>query len=242
MSKKPEAKQPQFDRGRPEGAYQSDAFFPRFTPGIPSDKLSDEDRRPYFELFRYDVDRVVRVARIRAQREDEIEPARRQAFELQGILAEIHPELQRIANLGDPADFIARVTTVFQPRAEETPAADIKVILTQVLDILGAPRRYDRDSYLLEWLREFDRYEVVPRLPPRRESLARLLTEQAIKLYERRLGECPPASRQHWLGQFLAALWKDVGQTVPAGDVDALADRFGRKVEDAVKDLIKFPT
>jgi hypothetical protein len=229
MSKKAEAKQPQFDRGRPEGAYRSDAFFLRFTPGIPLDKLSDEDRRPYFELFRYDVDRVVRVAGIRAQREDEIEPARRQALELQEILAGIHPELQRIANLGDPADFIARVSMVFQPRAKQTPTANIKVTLTQLLDALQGP--HNRNSYLVEWLREFDRYEVMPRLPPRRKSLARHLTEQAMTLYQHRFGERPPASRQHWLGQFLAALWQDIGQTVPDGDVDALADRFGRAVE-----------
>jgi hypothetical protein len=233
MPKKPKADQLQFDRGQPEGAYQSDAFFPRFTPGVPLDKLSDEDRRPYFELFRYDVDRAVRVARIRAQRENEIEPARRQAFNLQKILAEMHPELQRIPNLGDPVDLVARVSMVFRPRAEQTPTTDIKVILTQLLGALQAPMRYDRDSYLLEWLREFDRYEIVPKLPPHRESLARHLTEQVIALYERRLDECPPASRQHWLGQFLAALWQDMGQSVPDGDMDALADRFGRRVEGA---------
>ena len=44
------------------------------------------------------------------------------------------------------------------------------------------------------------------------------------------------AARQHWLSEFLAALWRDIGQT---GDVDALIDRFGRRVEDAVKRLIK---
>jgi hypothetical protein len=50
-----------------------------------------------------------------------------------------------------------------------------------------------------------------------------------------------PASRQHWLGQFLAALWRDIRQTVPAGDMDALADHFGRRVEDAVKHPEKIP-
>jgi hypothetical protein len=237
MPKKPKADQLQFDRGRPEGAYQSDAFFPHFTPVIPLDKLSDEDRRPYFELFRYDVDRAVRVARVRAQREDEIEPARQQAFDLQDTLAEMHPQLQRIANFGDPVDFVARVSTVFQPRAEQTPTTDIKVILTQLLDALQGP--HGRDSYVLEWLREFDRYEVVPRLPPRREPLVRHLIEQAIALHVRRLDTRPPASRQHWQGAFLAALWQDVGQSVPNDDEVALADRFGRRIEDAVKRLIQ---
>jgi hypothetical protein len=321
MSKRPQVEHPRFDRNQPEGAYRSDAFFERFTPGFSSDKPEDhisinllresysalkpeeaapgidgetwqsygekleeklkdlcermhsgsyrshpdepgrpfsiwclEDkivqqavvtvleahRRPHFQLFRFDVERAVRVAQIRAQREDETEPTRRQAFVLLEVLAALRPELERLARFDSDVNFAVQLSAVFQPVAgKKTPAdigRDIRRILIHLFDILRAPMGSGDGSYLLQWLRELEQYEVVPRLPPRRAPLTRHLVEQVIAVYERRIRERPPASRRHWLGQFLAALWRDLHQSLPEGmDEAELDDFFGKKVEDAVR-------
>jgi hypothetical protein len=238
------------DSHRPEGFYRFDAFFPEFTPGIDVRKTrrreveeptpEELDRRPRLELFRYDVRRVARLAQLRTQRENKIQPTRHEAMELRKTLARLRPELVRLSRLDATVDLAARMSGVLRPKPGEPATSSIAVILTQVLDALGAPMRSEDDKqecYLLQWLRELDRYEVVPSLPSRRTertALARHLTEQAIALHELRLSKRPPASRQHWLGQFIAALWRDLQQPFP-DKVSDLDEYFGKKIQDALK-------
>jgi hypothetical protein len=269
-------------RDQPEGTYESDEFFERFTPKVLAENLAQlspeelEDwRERHFKLYRFDVERVVRVAYLRAQRENEIEPARRQANELLEILAHFPPELARLEQFS--VDAIHQIAKVLRSKDGELPLNDPKAILIQVLDLLRAPmsteqllaaaraqfptmpiridgfvqlaRRpslpRDHYSYLMQWLEELGRYEVIPRLAPRRLPLQGHLITQAIALHQRRLSAPPPGARQHWLGGFVAALWVDIGQAHPRSvrrpgqphsrAVLDLEDYFGRKIEKAIR-------
>jgi hypothetical protein len=234
-----------------EGFYRFDAFFPQFTPGVGARKTprrggeempEELGRRARLELFRYDVARMVRIAELRAHRENEIEPTRREASELLEILSQIRPKLMRLSRFNNTVDLAVRISAVLRPKAEKLMAGSIATILTQVLDPLRAPMAEGREqgseqeSYLLQWLRELDGYEPIPSLPHNRTErtvLTRHLTERAIALYKQRLCAPPPASRQQWLGEFLAALWQDLQLSVP-DKVSDLAEYFGRKIEGAV--------
>jgi hypothetical protein len=126
---------------------------------------------------------------------------------------------------------------VLQLKEGAPAASSIATILIQLLDPLRAPmcgKSGHQESYLLQWLRELDRYEIVSPPSPHRAPLARHLTEQAIALHVRRLDKRPPASRQHWLGQFPAALWQDLCQPFPKG-VSDFDEYFGKKIQDALK-------
>jgi hypothetical protein len=150
-------------RDEPEGAYRSDKFFERFTPKALADswaQLTSEEksapweqndgqaqltpkeelafwRKSHFEVFRFDVERVVKVAYIRARRENEVEPARRQANELLEILAQFPPELKRLEQF--PANVFRQVGKVLQPKSGELPLVSPETVLLQVLDCLRAP-------------------------------------------------------------------------------------------------------
>jgi hypothetical protein len=94
---------PHYDRERPEGGYQSDAFFLQLTPAATVEnraQLTPEEladwRRSHFQLFRFDIERAVKIARLRTQRENETEPARKQANEL---LQDIGPASSRVGAL-----------------------------------------------------------------------------------------------------------------------------------------------
>jgi hypothetical protein len=204
---------------------------------IAPEGLKNHRRAEFRSLFRYDVERLVKLAWLRVQREDEIEPTRQKANELLQILTRLRPELERLSRLGDTIDLVARMSTVLQPKAGAPAAGDVATILTQVLDPLRAGEGGQKESYLLQWLSALDSYEVSPPLPRRRTtrtSFARHLAEQAIALFEQRLDERPPASRQHWLGQFLAVLWRDLQQPAFKDGLD-LADYFGKKIQEALK-------
>jgi hypothetical protein len=144
-----------------------------------------------------------------------------------------------LSRLDDTVDLVVRMSTVLRPKAGAPAAGDIATILTQILDPLRAAPMCSgggqKESYLLQWLRALDRCEVSLPLPRRRTAqtaFARHLTEEAIALYEQCLDERPPATRQHWLSQFLAALWQDLQQPVFKND---LANYFGKKIQEVLK-------
>lgn len=105
------------DPSCPAGTYEIDDFLGRFTPTpIGSDK---EIERAVLDLFRWDVNHVACVAYVRASREQEVEPARREAWDLVEALAVARSGLQRLAKIADPADFAARIGAVIRPKASE---------------------------------------------------------------------------------------------------------------------------
>jgi hypothetical protein len=216
---------------RSPGTYQVDDFLKRFTRAPPPSSSARKRERAALNLFRWDVNRVARIAYVRAQRELEVEPTRREAWDLLEGLAIARPVLERLELIGDPADFAARLGGVCRPKPGEDPADDLGVTLVQILE---------NGITALQWIRELDRYDVVPKKGPNIVPLPRWLTAGAVALYRHRhSGDLPPASRGHWLAEFLFAAWQDFEFPASLLNTDDPIGYFGTKVVEQVRETRK---
>jgi hypothetical protein len=195
------------DLSAESGTYEVDRFAKRFEP----DDDYERPPRAKFETLtrelRVGVNRMVRLARHRAEREDN--PARTSAMKLQADLKVVErrlaPWLAR-----DPGVTAAQLMPAFA--GGESPATAL--------------------VQLVEWGRYIRSIPIAPPSASASAPLARHLTALAIKLHRDRLGEMPPQTRDHWLAEFLAAIREDFQLPIKEGRGAGAIGYWGRKIQE----------
>ena len=192
-----------------------------------------ELRKQGLDLFRWDVTRLVVLARRRTDRDsNEIPQARRSAAGLMGLLQDIQPTLDQLVKLGNPAIAAAELSLVFE--AKPVPGG---VDVPEPHGPLGYIVRALESAQQLQYCA--DRLEQTFKLVPwsrNAEPLAKHLAALAVGLHEQRLAKPPPAYRAHWLSEFLVAVCRDF-KLPDGGRIDdaALAGHFGGKIEETLR-------
>ena len=127
------AQLPRLDLKAPPGWYPIDNFLACFEPVRGSERPLSSDDKPTFdelepgpelELFRWDVDRLVRLALLRTERDDtDLPEARREAAGLLAQLIEIRPALGDLVarTTGDAAVMAAKLSPAFAVSAYTYP-------------------------------------------------------------------------------------------------------------------------
>jgi hypothetical protein len=239
------AQLPRLDLKAPPGWYPIDNFLACFEPVRGSERPLSSDDKPTFdelepgpelELFRWDVDRLVRLALLRTERDDtDLPEARREAAGLLAQLIEIRPALGDLVarTTGDAAVMAAKLSPALRRKRLHVPEGvdrpDPQTAISYIVEINEQARN------LREWvdrfLDEFKPVALAHNLKPLPRHLARL----AVTLHHQRLGKWPAASRRHWLSEFLGVVVRQFQLPMPhKGDEAKLADYLGGKVEEAV--------
>jgi hypothetical protein len=238
----------QLDTAAPRGTFAIDEFSSRFRvpdeeekafeaelaaedgeqelPGPFKDELRRSFKNVGLKLFRVDANRLVRLALLRTERDDTTLPkARLNAGEFMDLLETVRTGLDDLIAFGPAHAAAADMRSAFQQR-ENLPYDNVHGAAAHIIKIMEAA------GDLRDWAKHFtDAFELTRRRERNFKPLPRHVATLAVDLYEKRLGKRPPASRQHWLAEFLAALWADF--KLPALDDDV--GYLGGKIEEALK-------
>lgn len=207
-----------------------------------------EAYQSHLALFRHDVIRLVRRAQLLTKRDDaELPTARREVAELldgllgiQSALAEVVALIDRInrSEVGR-APFDAAVVA-----AKLSPALRRKLLTT--LEGSDNPDPHPVAAYLVQileqvrglhdWADEFlVRFELIS-LPRHVRALPKHLASLAVTLHRHRLEKWPPASRRHWLSEFLVVVCQQFQLPMPKQEGAQLADYLGGKIEEVLRE------